>query len=366
MRTRHISSSDPVLPPLDDSRGKSRHQPVLLHEVIDALEVQKDDVVVDATLGGAGHAVELVKGLGGNGLFIGFDADADAIERAQVRLTDDVERGTWESSLSHVRAEESETVQFTGAFPKIHLVHGNFRNIVSELAALGVSSITKTLFDLGWSSHQLDSGLPGQGRGFSFKTDEPLDMRYGDSDLTAAAIVNTWSEQTLADIIFGFGGERYSRRIARTIVERRARKPFAISRELAATIQEATPLGYRRGRIHPATRTFQALRIAVNDELSALSEGLAGAWSRTAVGGRIAVISFHSLEDRIVKRTFADWAKRGEGKLLAKKPIVPTREEERENPRSRSAKLRVIEKISYESKNTKNKQIRPLDISGKT
>ncbi|MBI2612762.1 16S rRNA (cytosine(1402)-N(4))-methyltransferase RsmH [Candidatus Kaiserbacteria bacterium] len=338
MRTRHFSSSNPVPSPLDKARGRPTHQPVLLHEVVRALDIQPDDILVDATLGGAGHAKELSKGLGGNGLFIGLDADRDAIARAEMRLS--------------------------GAHARVSLLHGNFRNMVNELAKLGVVSITKTLFDLGWSSYQLDSG-----RGFSFKADEPLLMTYGSGDegeLTAATIVNTWGEESLADIFYGFGGERYSRRIAKALVERRKKKPFETSRDLAETIAAATPARYRHGRIHPATRTFQALRIAVNDELAALTEGLQAAWQLLKPRGRIAVISFHSVEDRLVKRMFAQWEKNSEGKLLSKKPIIPSRQEEQENPRARSAKLRVIEKISisHESPHTKNKQIRPLDFSG--
>ena len=329
MRTRHISSSDPVLP-------RSEHQPVLLHEVIRALDIQSGDTIVDATLGGGGHAAELVKGLGGNGLFIGFDADLSAIERARERLH--------------------------GAEASVDLVHANFRDMEAELGKLGVREATKILFDLGWSSYQLDSG-----RGFSFLRDDPLLMTYGSGThaaVTASTVVNTWSEKTLADIIFAFGEERYSRRIARAIVERRKKRPFSAAKELAEVILGATPPGYRRGKIHPATRTFQAIRIAVNDELGALTDGISAAWNLLAEGGRIAVISFHSLEDRIVKRAFAEHAQRGEGRLIFKKPLVPGAEEMLANPRARSAKLRVIEKISYANQNTKNQQVRPLDISG--
>lgn len=338
MRTRHISSSDPVLPPLDPStssgqanRGRQQHQPVLLHEVIRALDVQPDDTIVDATLGGAGHAEELVKGLGGNGLFVGFDADPAAIERARECLK--------------------------GAEVPVRLIHANFRHLANELGKLDVSEVTKVLFDLGLSSYQLgygrDSDLPAKaqasaGRGFSFLADEPLRMTYGEAEdavVTAATVVNTWSEKTLADIIYAFGDERYARRIAKAIVERRKKRAFETSRDLATTILEATPQGYRRGRIHPATRTFQAIRIAVNDELGALTDGLRAAWQLLSVGGRIAVISFHSLEDRIVKREFASRVRGGEGRLLFKKPVVPSLEETQSNPRARSAKLRVISKL---------------------
>ncbi|OGG80638.1 16S rRNA (cytosine(1402)-N(4))-methyltransferase [Candidatus Kaiserbacteria bacterium RIFCSPLOWO2_01_FULL_54_13] len=282
------------------------------------LDVQPDDVVVDATVGGAGHAKALVKGLGGNGLFVGFDADSDAIERAQKAL---------ENSRATVRLNSA-----------------NFRDLERELRKQGIPKITKALFDLGWSTYQLDSG-----RGFSFMADEPLLMTYekhADKEtLTVAEIVNTWSDKSLADVIFGFGEERYARRIAKAIVARRGKTPFETSRDLAETIRRAVPASYRRGRIHPATRTFQALRIAVNDELDALKEGLSAAWKLLAPGGRIAVISFHSIEDRIVKQMFVEWEKQGEGKRITRKPVGPTAEEVAKNPRARSAKLRVIEKV---------------------
>lgn len=346
MRTRLTSSSHSV------PRSDGAHRPVLLHEVLHALDIQSGDIVLDATLGGGGHAKELLKGLGGNGLFIGFDADQEAVERVQNIFTD------------------SQT--------KSHLICSNFRDIGKELAARQIPHITKALFDLGWSSYQLDSG-----RGFSFLRDEPLRMTYqkparpatgrsgGDAEaLTAEVAINTWAESSLADVIYGFGEERYARRIAKAIVERRQKRLFTTSGDLAEVVRSAVPAPYRRGRIHPATRTFQALRMAVNDELGALKDGLRAAWIGLASGGRIAVISFHSIEDRIVKHMFAEWVKSGEGTLLAKKPLTASREEVVENPRARSAKLRVIqkggEKISHESKNTKNKQVRPVDFSGET
>ncbi|OGG52557.1 16S rRNA (cytosine(1402)-N(4))-methyltransferase [Candidatus Kaiserbacteria bacterium RIFCSPLOWO2_12_FULL_53_8] len=297
--------------------GASRHRPVLLHEAIDSLNIQPDDAVVDATLGGAGHALAIVGKLGERGVFVGFDLDEDAIERSREALT--------------------------GAGCRVHLVHANFRHLVNELQKIGVTKITKALFDLGWSSYQLDSG-----RGFSFLRDEPLTMTYTRSPalVTAAVIVNEWAEESIADIIFGFGEERYSRRIARAIVERREIRPFTTSLELADLIKASVPPGYRHGRIHPATRTFQALRIAVNDELGALNDGLQQALEMLAPDGRIAVITFHSIEDRAVKQLFAGWEKDGAGKRVNKKLIVPSIEEVAQNPRSRSAKLRVFEKIS--------------------
>ncbi len=312
MRTRRSqSSSDPTL-----SGNVEKHIPVLLHETIESLAIVPDDIVVDGTLGGAGHARAIAEWLDARGILVGFDLDADAIKRAREALKD--------------------------ALPTTHLVHGNFRHIARELDALGISTITKAIFDLGWSAYQLDAG-----RGFSFLRDEPLSMAYGTSDhstLTAATIVNDWSEESIADVIFGWGEERYARRIAHAIVVARETRRVETSMQLAEIIRNAVPPAARRGRLHPATKTFQALRIAVNDELGALTEGLLGAWSRIAAGGRIAVISFHSIEDRIVKRQFAAWEKSGEGARVTKKPIVASNEEVSANPRARSAKLRIIQK----------------------
>jgi len=292
------------------------HVPVLLHEAVDSLSLKPDDVVVDATLGGAGHAGAIAATLGKKGVLIGFDLDTDAISRAKKVLE--------------------------GARPDVHLILGNFRHLGKELERLEIPSITKALFDLGWSSYQLDSG-----RGFSFRADEPLSMTYADTPtgLTAATIVNEWGEESIADILFGWGEEHYSRRIAKAIVARRAHKPFTTSVELAEAITAAVPPRYRHGRIHPATRTFQALRIAVNDELGALAEGLRSAWKHLAPGGRIAVITFHSIEDRMVKQMFAAWEASEEGKRVVRKPIRPAGPEISMNPRSRSAKLRVIQKL---------------------
>ena len=314
MRTRPKFSSDPVSP-FDKTQGKS-HRPVLLHEVVELLALKQSDIVVDATLGGAGHSSEIVSHLGKKGMLIGIDADRDAVRRAEKMLFD--------------------------AKPKVSIVEGNFRDLSKHLHKLSVRKIDKALFDLGWSSYQLDAG-----RGFSLKSDEPLLMTYGKDvkpgSVTAATIVNEWAEESIADVIFGWGEERYSRRIAKAIVERRASKPFISARDLAEAIYAAVP-GRYRGRIHPATRTFQALRIAVNDELGALTQGLQEAWEALAPYGRIAVISFHSIEDRIVKQTFKKWEEAGEGKRITRKPIVASEEERKENPRSRSAKLRVIQK----------------------
>ncbi len=318
MRTRPIqSSSDPVPSAafIKVTAGR-RHRSVLLHEAIEQLNIQPTDIVVDATLGAAGHARAIAERLGKKGMLIGFDLDTDALARSRKRLV-------------HVK-------------PVVHLVRANFRHLGGELAKLGITHLTKVLFDLGWSSYQLDSG-----RGFSFRSGEPLLMTYSKEEggLTAAKIVNEWEEGSIADVIFGWGEERYARRIAKAIVAAREREPIRTSVELAETVMAAVPPKYRRGRIHPATRTFQALRIAVNDELGALKEGLAAAWEILGPRGRIAVITFHSIEDRIVKRLFAEWGRSGAGKRLTKKPIVPSAFEIAENPRSRSAKLRVISKM---------------------
>ena len=326
MRTRRSKSSgDPVEGihrpnPVGDGpsfakASEGKHRSVLLHEVTTSLAFKPDDVVVDATLGGGGHAREILGHLGKKGVFVGFDADEEAIERCRKLFS------TQEAA--------------------VHFVHANFRHIKTELEKLNVGRITKALFDLGWSSFQLSAG-----RGFSFRSDEPLSMAYDKNQkLTAANIVNEWGEESIADIIFGFGEERYSRRIAKAIVEVRERRPIATAFELGEIVRGAVPAVYRRGKTHPATKTFQALRIAVNDELGALESGLAGAWDMLAIGGRIAVISFHSIEDRIVKRTLARWVKEGTGELVSRKPIPSSDAEIAENPRARSAKLRVIQKI---------------------
>lgn len=308
MRTRRIHSSS-------DSMTSEGHRTVLLHEAIELLDIQPTDTVVDATLGGVGHSKEISTRLDSHGTLIGFDLDPHAIERAQHAL----------------KEAKHRTI----------LVEDNFRNLEEALRARSVTSISKALFDLGWSGYQLSDG-----RGFSFLSDEALLMTYHTrtGDLTAHTIVNEWEESSLADVIYGWGEERYARRIAHGIVEARAHKPIATARELAEVVRHAVPHAYARGRIHPATKTFQALRIAVNDELGALEEGMRAAVNLLAPGGRIAIITFHSLEDRIVKHYFTHLEHMGSFHRIAKKPIAPSEEELQANPRARSAKLRVIEK----------------------
>lgn len=294
------------------------HRTVLLDESIEALAIRPDDIVLDGTLGGAGHAKSIAHKLGTKGVFIGIDADHAAIERAQEALK--------------------------GSVAKVHLIEGNFRNVESHLGKHGITHITKALFDLGWSGFQLTSG-----RGFSFLQDEPLLMTYEDSPkqgtLTAEIIVNTWKPESIADVIYGWGEERYSRQIARGIEDARKRAPITTSLQLAEIIRESVPGFYRTGKLHPATKTFQALRIAVNDEIGALKQGLSEAFKMLSPGGRLAVISFHSVEDREVKRMMLEWAANGSGERVTKSPLKPSQVEVRENPRSRSAKLRVITKL---------------------
>jgi 16S rRNA (cytosine1402-N4)-methyltransferase len=310
MRTRRNRSSGNLM--------SSRHQTVLLHEVTSWLAIESSHTVVDATLGSAGHAQAILEKLDHSGTFVGIDADSEAIEQA-------------EKALSNVSA-------------KVILVHENFRKIRNILNKHKIASVNAILFDLGWRIEQLSGG-----RGLSFAKDEPLIMTYDahpeSGVLTAHEIVNTWDEKHIADILYGWGEEHFSRRIAQAIVEVRADTPIESTIQLAEIVARSTPLWYRKRRIHPATKTFQALRIAVNDEMRALEEGLEGARNSLAEHGRIAVITFHSIEDRLVKRVFKQWQSNGDGHTLTKKPIVPAKDEVAQNPRARSAKLRVIEML---------------------
>ena len=297
-----------------------RHDTVLLSEAIDSLMVKPADTVVDATIGGAGHFKLFMETLGPKGTLIGIDADHAAIERAQ-------------ESLKTIEEKNRPTVA---------LVEDNFRNLTSILASNGAESPNKVLFDLGLSGFQLSTG-----RGFSFRADEPLLMTYGEpseAEATAADLVNHLSETSLADMIFALGEERFARGIARSIIAVREKKPITTTFELVSAIEAGVPGWYRHRRLHPATKTFQALRIAVNDELGALRSGLSSALTALAPNGRVAIITFHSIEDRIVKAMLRDAAYAGQGTLVSKKPIVPSSEELARNPRARSAKLRVFER----------------------
>ena len=294
------------------------HTSVLLHEVIETLSIEADDLVIDATLGGGGHAREIILRLENDGVYIGIDADQGALDR-----------------FAKVCPETKAQVL---------LVRENFRNIAKVLETTGYHSITKALFDLGLSSDQLDVSH----RGFSFLREEPLQMTLAEESspgsVTAYDVVNEWTENQLQMIIAGYGEESWAKRIAQRIVEKRAEAPIATTTQLAQLISEAIPKRFHKRGHHPATKTFQAIRIAVNDELSALSEGLEGAWQALVPQGRMVVISFHSLEDRIVKRFFHEQVATGMARLLMKKPLTPQAEELHDNPRSRSAKLRAIEK----------------------
>lgn len=307
---------------MEGEDNQAGHTSVLLQEAIQGLEIQPGDIVVDGTLGSGGHTAEIAKKFGKKVKIIGFDLDEEALERSKKRLT------------PLIKSLEAD----------ITFVQDNFRTISAVLGMLGIPQVNKILLDIGLSSNQLEES----GRGFSFAKDEPLQMTFkkdpSESDTTAYTIVNEWKEETLATIIFGYGEERYSRKIAAAIVKARKLAPIATTAELAAIIAEATPKSYHHLRIHPATKTFQALRIAANDELEALKQGLAQGFEMLAPNGRMAVISFHSLEDRIVKRFFRDMAAEGKATVLTKKPITPTEEELSENRRSRSAKLRILKK----------------------
>jgi 16S rRNA (cytosine1402-N4)-methyltransferase len=295
------------------------HTSVLLNESIDGLAIRQGDVFVDGTLGDGGHSAEVFRKFGAAVTIIGIDRDSDAIARVRDRFT-------------KLGADENSAM----------FIQGNYRHCDKILESLGRASASRVLLDIGLSSRQLEES----GRGFSFQKDEPLMMTFEpNGELTAQVVVNNWEEQNLADIIYGFGEEKYSRRIARGIVEARNKKPIETTGELVDIIKKSTPIFYHFGKIHPATRTFQAIRIAVNDELSALQDGLKAAWKILLPTGRIAVISFHSLEDRIVKNYFNELKADGTGRVITKKPIIATDEEIKNNPRSRSAKLRIIEKI---------------------
>lgn len=306
------------------------HKPVLLDECLEGLNLRGDGIYVDGTLGRAGHSMEIAKRLT-TGRLICIDQDMAAIEAAKVRLAPWMERVT--------------------------LVHSNFCNLDAVLTQAGVDAVDGMLFDLGVSSPQLDDAS----RGFSYMQDAPLDMRMDlSAPLTAHEVVNEWSEDELKKIFYDFGEERYAPRIARAIGERRADKPIETTLELVDIIRSAMPAAALREKQHPAKRTFQAIRIAVNQELDVLTPMLEGACKWLAPQGRLAVITFHSLEDRIVKRAIQAQAKGCTcppqfpvcvcGKLpvvkpITRKPIISGAAELEYNPRARSAKLRVAEKL---------------------
>ncbi|MDP4109018.1 MAG: 16S rRNA (cytosine(1402)-N(4))-methyltransferase RsmH [Bacillota bacterium] len=306
------------------------HEPVLLNECIEALGIKPDGIYVDATTGGAGHSAEIAKRLK-NGRLICIDRDSDALNAAKVRLSPFADR--------------------------VIFIKSNFGNLSRALNEAGITAINGILFDLGVSSYQLDAPE----RGFSYMNDGPLDMRMDKSQtLTAYDIVNTWPEEELARILFEYGEERFSRRIANSIATKRAAAKIETTAELAKLIASAMPAASRREKQHPAKRSFQAIRIAVNSELDEVEKALNEAVPLLITGGRIAVITFHSLEDRIVKQTYREKSKgctcppdfpvcvcgkKPELKIINRKSILPGDKELGENPRSRSAKLRTAEKL---------------------
>lgn len=307
------------------------HIPVMLDECLEGLNIKADGIYVDGTVGGAGHSIEIVKRLSGNGRLICVDKDEDALKAAGERL-----------------APYSDRVTF---------IHDDYKNLVAELDSIGVGKVDGILLDLGVSSYQLDNAE----RGFSYMKDAPLDMRMDRSQrISAYEVVNGYSESELARILFDYGEEKLVRQIARNIVRARAEKPIETTLELAKIVEDTYPAKTRWKFGHPAKRTFQAIRIEVNDELSSLGEAVTQMARRLEKGGRMAVITFHSLEDRIVKSAFKELSlactcppdfpvcvcgKVQEVELVNKKPIVASEGELEKNSRSQSAKLRVIEKL---------------------
>ena len=296
------------------------HIPVLLNKVLEVLSPQPNEKFIDGTLGEGGHAIAILKQIGPRGKLLAIDWDKEVILNFK-----------------------SQTLNFKNLI----LVNDSFTNLPAILKENKFGKADGLLLDLGFSSWHLENS----GRGFSFLKDEPLDMRYSSSNIprmktnmprmTAEEVINTFKENELAEIFWKYGDERFSRRIARKIIEERKRKPIRTTFNLVAIIKESVPKNYERGRIHPATRTFLALRIFINAELENLKKVLADLPKILKVGARVAIISFNSLEDRIVKQIFKETQKSGLLKIITKKPIRPSREEIIQNPRSRSAKLRA-------------------------
>lgn len=303
------------------------HIPVMLEECLDGLRIDPEGVYVDGTAGGAGHSSQIAKRLT-TGRLLSLDQDPDAVAIATERLA---------------------------PYPQAKVIHTNFRNMGSALASAGVPGADGVLLDLGVSSHQLDTAE----RGFSYLKDAPLDMRMSQEGPSAADLVASSSEEELARILWEYGEERYSRSIARAIVREREKTPILTTLQLADIIKSAMPAAAKREK-NPCKRSFQALRIAVNSELDALSQGIDEAFECLNPGGRLVIITFHSLEDRMVKQKFADFCrgcicppefpvcvcgKNPRAKHIGKKPILPSAEELQNNRRSQSAKLRIIEKL---------------------
>ncbi len=307
------------------------HVSVLLEECLEGLHIRPSGIYVDGTLGGAGHSSQICKRLSKEGHLIGIDQDNNALNVSRERLKD--------------------------VNPQVSIVKSNFEQVDEVLDQLGIEKIDGMLIDLGVSSHQLDEAS----RGFSYMQDAPLDMRMNqESTYSAYEVVNTLSEEALHRLMRDYGEEKWAKRIAQFIVSEREKKPIQTTFELVEVIKKAIPHGARKDGPHPAKRTFQAIRIEVNRELDIIEPTIRKVVSRLKVGGRLCIITFHSLEDRIVKQTFKQLenpctcsrefpvcicGKMPEVKVISRKPILPTEEEVEVNPRSRSAKLRIIEKI---------------------
>lgn len=295
------------------------HIPVLLHESIEGLHIHAGGIYVDATTNRGGHSVEIAKKIGVDGVLICIDLDQDALTEAR---------------------EVLETMKNA---PKIHFIHSNFRHLPAILSDLKIVHVDGILADLGISSQELDDS----GRGFTFSKDEPLLMTFEskpEEDMTTAYdIVNFWSESTIADILYGFADEQYSRRIAKRIIERREVSPVKTTFELVDIVGSAVPALYRHKKTHYATKTFQALRMATNDELGSINDLLEAFPNILASNGRGCIITFHSTEDRIVKHKLR--SHESTLRMINKKAIMPQLEEIKENPRARSAQLRIVERI---------------------
>ena len=304
-----------------------KHKPVMLKECIQGLNIKEDGIYVDGTIGGAGHSKEIAKRLSSKGILVGIDRDEEALRASKQILRD---------------------------FKNVKLIHGNHDEIKEILENICIDKVDGILLDLGVSSYQLDE----KNRGFSYLGENELDMRMDKSqELTAQKVVNTYSEEKLADIIYEYGEERFSKKIAKNICEYRKQKTIKTTKQLVEIIEKSVPRNKKDG--HPAKRTFQAIRIEVNNELEPLYETIRNCIKCLKPGGRLCVITFHSLEDRAVKNAFIDAKGKctcppdlpycvcgfeSEGKIITRKPIIPTKEEQEENSRSKSAKLRIFEK----------------------
>ncbi|MDK2991751.1 MAG: rRNA (cytosine1402-N4)-methyltransferase [Clostridiales bacterium] len=307
------------------------HKPVLVEEVMQYMRCRKGGIYIDGTIGGGGHALEICRRIDGDGLLIGIDRDDEALAHAAEMLK-----------------------EYSGC---VRLIKGDFRYMKAMINDIGVNEVDGVLLDLGVSSHQLDDA----GRGFSYNAEAALDMRMDKQQLlTARDVVNTYDEKRLYEIIKDYGEERWAKRIASFIVKERQRYPIETTDQLVEVIKRAIPAAARREGPHPARRTFQAIRIEVNDELNSIKDGLIQAMDCLKPGGRLCVISFHSLEDRLVKDTFRRWqnpctcppdtpvcvcGNKPVAAIVTKKPVTASPDEVESNPRARSAKLRVCEKL---------------------